>query len=301
MPAPDPTPTGANGGSAPKALSTGDHSRDAAGLTYVYPVVSRRAKGVSIGINLNPNNACNWACIYCQVPGLIRGAAPTIDLGLLETELRGFLALVQTDAWMQKHVPEEARRLNDIAFSGNGEPTTAVHFDEIVGTVLRVRSELPAAWRAVLRTVLITNGSQVHRPAVVRGLEAMAEANGEVWFKIDRVGTEARFEVNGARGTDENVAERLRIAAGACPTKVQTCMFLVDGAPPDTEQTQAYVGFLKAQVDAGVPLAGVMLYGLARPSLQPAAPRLGRLSVEWLERLGADVREATGLTVSVDP
>ncbi|MCZ7653212.1 MAG: hypothetical protein M5R42_01445 [Rhodocyclaceae bacterium] len=36
---------------------TDPHSRDSAGLTYVYPVVSRRAGGVSIGINPNPNNA----------------------------------------------------------------------------------------------------------------------------------------------------------------------------------------------------------------------------------------------------
>ncbi|MDX9945398.1 MAG: radical SAM protein, partial [Azonexus sp.] len=38
-------------------LRTDDHSRDSAGLRYVYPVISRRAGGVSVGINLNPNNA----------------------------------------------------------------------------------------------------------------------------------------------------------------------------------------------------------------------------------------------------
>ena len=57
-------------------LTVTDHSRDSAGMTYVYPVVSRRAGGVSVGINLNPNNACNWACVYCQVPDLARGTAP---------------------------------------------------------------------------------------------------------------------------------------------------------------------------------------------------------------------------------
>lgn len=301
MPSSDQTPIGPNGGPAPKALSTGDHSRDAAGLTYVYPVVSRRAKGVSVGINLNPNNACNWACVYCQVPDLIRGAAPPIDLALLKAELKAFLEMVQTDPWMEQHVPEEARRLNDIAFSGNGEPTTAADFGAIVEAVLGIRSELPSPLRASLRTVLITNGSQVHRQSVVQGLRAMAKANGEVWFKIDRVGPEARFSANGVRGTDEGVSERLSISAAACPTKVQTCMFEVDGAAPDEHQTLAYVEFLRNQVSAGVPLAGVMLYGLARPSLQPAAPRLGRLGTEWLERLGDKVRKATGLEVSVHP
>ena len=82
-----------------------DHSRDAAGLTYVYPVISRRSGGVSVGINLNPNNACNWACAYCQVEGLVRGAAPAIDLEQLSTELAGFLDLASTDAWMEVHAP----------------------------------------------------------------------------------------------------------------------------------------------------------------------------------------------------
>ena len=59
-------------------LNVSDHSRDSAGLKYIYPVVSRRAGGVSLGINLNVNNACNWRCVYCQVPGLTRGGPPPV-------------------------------------------------------------------------------------------------------------------------------------------------------------------------------------------------------------------------------
>src|SRR5512137_1721018 len=112
-------------------LNTTDHSRDSAGLVYVYPVVSRRAGGVSVGINLNPNNACNWRCIYCQVPNLTRGTAPAIDLALLEKELKGFLYEVQQGDFMQR-VPPEVRRLNDIALSGNGEPTSVQEFAEVI-------------------------------------------------------------------------------------------------------------------------------------------------------------------------
>src|SRR2546423_14280261 len=72
-------------------LTTTEHDRGAAGLTYVYPVVSRRARGVSVGVNLNPNKACNWRCIYCQVPGLARGKGPPIDIPRLRSELRGLL------------------------------------------------------------------------------------------------------------------------------------------------------------------------------------------------------------------
>src|SRR5687768_6822290 len=121
-----------------RRLTVTDHDRDAAGLTYVYPVVSRRAGGVSVGINLEPNNACNWRCVYCQVPNLGRGAAPPIDVDRLEAELRGLLGRAQRQEWLAGHVDEPYRQLVDVAFSGNGEPTTSHQLDEIVERVLAV-------------------------------------------------------------------------------------------------------------------------------------------------------------------
>ena len=118
-------------------LSVTDHRRDSAGLTYVYPVVSRRAGGVSVGINLNPNNACNWACVYCQVPDLTRGGPPPIDLAQLERELDAMLTDLLQGDFMLRAVPPEARRLMDIAFSGNGEPTSAPEFPAAVEAVRR--------------------------------------------------------------------------------------------------------------------------------------------------------------------
>lgn len=91
-------------------LTTSDHSRDKAGLTYIYPVLSRRAGGLSIGVNLNVNNACNWRCIYCQVPNLIRGSAPSVDLEKLGQELRQFLAdVIHGDFYDREDVPDEYR------------------------------------------------------------------------------------------------------------------------------------------------------------------------------------------------
>ena len=88
-----------------QVLNVREHDRDSAGMTYVYPVVSRRAGGVSVGINLNVNNACNWRCIYCQVPQLTRGGPPPVDLDLLRRELEAFLADVLRGAFMATRVP----------------------------------------------------------------------------------------------------------------------------------------------------------------------------------------------------
>jgi hypothetical protein len=123
-------------GHARHTLSIEDHSRDSAGMRYVYPVVSRRAGGVSIGINLNPNNACNWRCIYCQVPDLTRGGPPPIDLALLDGSLSASWAGPSTAISWRRMCRPGARRLVDLAFSGNGEPTSAASLTRAVELVV---------------------------------------------------------------------------------------------------------------------------------------------------------------------
>ncbi|OMG53717.1 radical SAM protein [Azonexus hydrophilus] len=275
-------------------LRTDDHSRDSAGLRYVYPVISRRAGGVSVGINLNPNNACNWACVYCQVEGLTRGGPPPIDLVLLESELTGFLHDVVDGDFMQRHVPTAARQLMDVAFSGNGEPTSAAEFPAAVACVGRVLARFDLA----LPLRLITNGSLMHRPDVQGGIRHLAELGGEVWFKMDRATNEDVAEINGVPWSTDKAVRNLAICAGLATTWVQTCWFALDGKAPSPTAVAAYCDALRPLVSQ---LAGVHLYGLARPSMQPAAPRLTALPAEEMQRFAAHLANETGLKVIVSP
>ncbi|MET0917158.1 MAG: radical SAM protein [Burkholderiales bacterium] len=253
---------------------------------------------MSIGINLNTNDACNWRCIYCQVPGLSRGSAPPVDLSLLERELRGFLREVVEGDFMALRVPFEARRLNDIALSGNGEPTSAREFAAVVGSIGRAMADFDLVGR--IKLVLITNGSLVHQARVQAGLAQMANLNGEVWFKLDRA-TEAGIRaVNSTRTTMEKVLRNLRTAAALCPTWVQTCLFALDGNPPPELELQAYLDCLAALQREGVPLRGVLLYGVARQSYQPEAPRISQLSETWLASFSERIK-TLGLPVTVSP
>lgn len=279
-------------------LSINDHTRDVTGMTYVYPVVSRRSQGVSVGVNLNPNNACNWRCIYCQVPNLKRGGPPPIALDVLERELRRMLADIVEGDYLARHVPEGMRRLNDVALSGNGEPTTAPEFPQVVSRIGDILADFGLASRVKL--VLITNGSQLDRPRVQAGVRAMAGLNGEVWFKLDRATRAGLRQVNDTRTDPEHHYRRLKTCAGLCPTWVQTCVFGLDGAAPEAHEVQAYLDLLARAMAEGVPLQGVLLYGLARPSLQPEAARLTRLPEAWLTALAARI-EALGLAVRVHP
>ncbi len=283
---------------SPQLLTPADHARDAAGMLYVYPVVSRRAGGVSVGVNLNPNNACNWRCIYCQVPGLRRGAAPRVDLARLEGELRGFLEQVLRGRFMEERVPAGARRLNDIAISGNGEPTTSRQFEEVVELIGRVRAEcgVPPG----VKLVLITNGSMAARAEVQAGVARMARLDGEVWFKVDSATRQGMLRVNGVRGNPETVFANLRTVSALCPTWIQTCVFSLDGAPPSGEERAAYLEFIGRCVRERLPLRGVLLYGLARPSLQPEAARLAPLPARWLQEFARKIGER-GVAVRLTP
>ena len=281
-------------------LTVEDHNRDVSGLTYIYPVVSRRAGGVSIGINLNINNACNWRCLYCQVPNLTRGTPPPINLELLEKELRDFLEYIVHGDFMQRYVAEGDRKLQDIAFSGNGEPTSAKEFPEVLSIVEKLLNEfdlLNPANEHPIKVRLITNGSLMDKPHVLASMRHLANLNGEVWFKADAGTSEGVAKINDVNINIPSVIKRIKACAEACPTFVQTCMVAIDGVAPTDAEVSAYIALLN---EVKKSIQGVHLYGLARPSMQAEAPRLTRLSPEWLEGVAEKIR-AIGLKAFVNP
>jgi wyosine [tRNA(Phe)-imidazoG37] synthetase (radical SAM superfamily) len=268
-------------------LGTTDHDRGVVGLTYVYPVVSRRAGGVSLGINLNPNNACNWRCVYCQVPDLRRGNAPPIALEQLDRELRSMLDKIVRGDFLERCVPEGSRRLNDIAFSGNGEPTSAREFAAAVAIADRALAD--SGLHGTVKLVLITNGSLMRRTGVQEGVRRLGAAHGEVWFKLDRATPGGIGRVNNVNLSLKQIRANLAIAAGLCPTWLQTCMFAWDGLPPTDEELEAYLNFVGTLADAGIRIEGVLLYGVARPSQQPEAARISALPASWIEQFARAV------------
>ena len=277
-------------------LSTNDHDRSSAGLTYVYPVLSRRASGVSIGINLNPNRACNWRCVYCQVPGLVAGKAPEIDLDLLQRELAGLLGEIVHGDWMERRVPEGARNLRDVAISGDGEATSSLQLPQVIERVERVLKGLDLAGRIEL--VLITNGSMIHRAHVQRALLAMAPLNGRVWFKLDSATADGQARLNGDRAGVERARANLETAARLCPTWIQTLVLDWDGPSLAGAERDAYLDLLRELLAGGAALQGVLLYGLARPSHQPEAGELAPVPPEHLRELAGRI-EALGLAVRI--
>ena len=266
-------------------LSIHDHSRELSGLKYIYSVISRRAGGLSVGINLNVNNACNWQCIYCEIPNLTRGTPPPIELNVLEKELRFFLHEIIHGDYMEKNVSAEDRHLKDIAFSGNGEPTSAEEFPEVISIVKKLLEEFNLLHKLKIR--LITNGSLMHQTSVIKSVEMLNEINGEVWFKVDAATEESIKTINQVNLKPHQILERLKMITNVCPTFVQTCIFSIQGKGPSEKDIKAYVDLINEVKNN---IQGVHLYGLARPSLQPLAKNLARVNEATLENIAKKLR-----------
>ncbi len=281
-----------------RRLDFRDHRRELDDNRYIYAVVSRRSRGLSVGINLNPDKACNFDCPYCQVDRTIAGRAREVDPALLGRELDRLLALYQ-DGQLWSVSPfdtaaPEMRRLNDLAFAGDGEPTACASFAEAVEVVADVRD---ARGLGGVPIHLLTNATLFHRPAVAEGLARLRARGGVIWAKLD-AGTEAYFHVvDGTKLPFRRVLENLGEAARAAPLVLQ-CMFMtLDGEGPSDGEVAAWSERIAEILAAGGQIREVQVYSVAR---RPADARVGVLPRARLDAIAASAA-TLGVPVVVYP
>ena len=272
------------------------HSRNFEQNRFVYPVISRRSGGVSIGVNLNPDKVCNFDCIYCQVDRTRQSETRFVETDALLTELRGVLELVVSGDLFElqrfSETPPSMRRLNDIAFSGDGEPTTFRNFDEIIQACAEVRQDVGAIES---KMVLITNASMFHRPHVQNGLEILDRNCGEIWAKLD-AGTEEYFQIiDRTKFTLKHVMGNLVLAAKLRPIVIQSLWMRVDDEPPTINELEAYSDRLNEIVSAGGEIKLVQIYTVAR---QPAESYVSPLTNDEVDFWVNEVRRRTRLNVA---
>jgi wyosine [tRNA(Phe)-imidazoG37] synthetase (radical SAM superfamily) len=213
------------------------HGRQFEDFKFVYPVLSRRSHGISIGLNVNPDRVCNFDCLYCQVD---RTTVPTVkkfDLAVAEQELLEMITTVQSGE-IARHppfntVPKELLRLNDIALSGDAEPTTLSNFAATITMIVRVKP--PEA-----KLVLITNAGGLDRADVKRGLVIMDANNGELWAKLD-AGTEAYFKlINRTKIPFARILKNIAMMAKQRPLVIQSLFVKIRGVGPSPDEIAAY-------------------------------------------------------------
>lgn len=273
------------------------HDRSFEANRFVYPVVSRRSGGVSVGVNLNPDKICNFDCIYCQVNRVEPSEVKFVELDALLAELDAMLHLVCSGELFATpqflDTPPALRRLNDIALSGDGEPTTYKNFDQIIERCAEIKRQHGLDQ---VKLILITNASMFHRPAVERGLRLLDENQGEIWAKLD-AGTEAYYKLIDRTSIPfRQVLDNITAAAIERPLVIQALFMRVAGEPPSLAEQEAFCERLNEIVAAGGSLKLVQVYTVAR---QPAESFVSPLANEEVDALAELVRRRTGLNTAV--
>ena len=276
---------------ARRRLDFRDHRRELDANRYVYAVVSRRAHGLSVGVNLNPDKACNFDCPYCQVDRTTPGGPSRVDVAELSAELGSLLVNAgEGDFWSRPPfdtADPALRRVVDVAFAGDGEPTMPPEFPAAARAARECRDR--HAPGVPLR--LLTNATLFHKEKVHAALGEF----DELWCKLD-AGTEEYFHrVDGTRIPFRLILDNLLLVARERPIVIQSLFPASDGEGPDEPEIAAWVRRLDEIVAQGGRIDLVQVYTIARA---PADPRLGALDHASLDAIAGRAR-AAGLRAEV--
>lgn len=270
--------------------------REFFGNRFVYTVISARARGLSVGVNLAPDKQCNFDCPYCEVDWLVPGRDAKVDLDVMSAELEATIEFVHSgklrDASAYASVPADLLRLRHVSISGDGEPTLCPQFRQAVETVVHVRA---TAQTGFFKIVLITNASNLDAAQVQEGLRLLTRRD-EIWAKLD-AGTQSYMErVNKADLPIEKILSNILVVARQRPVTIQSLFPALDGIGPNDEEVSHYVQRLQSLKDAGAEIPLVQIYSATRPTPNSAC---GHLPLRRLSQIAQAVRSVTGLNAEV--
>lgn len=261
---------------------------------FVYAVVSPRARGLSVGVNMNPDKLCNFSCVYCEVHR--NGEArQELDVEVMAAELRKTLAMVRGGRLRERpwyhSLPDELLQLRHVALSGDGEPTLSPKFAEALQAVVHVR----ALGGYPFKLVLLTNATGLDLPHVQQGLKSLTRSD-EIWAKLDG-GTQAYInKVNRAEVPLEKVLSNILLIGRQRPIVIQSLFPSFGNEEPPLEEIEQYSRRLLQLKNSGAMISLVQIYSAARPSAQSEC---SHLPLKSLSKIAHTVRQATGLKAEV--
>lgn len=270
--------------------------RDFLSQRFVYIVISPRARGLSVGVNMNPDAACNFNCVYCEVDRKRAGREQHLDVAVMAEELARTLLLVRGGNLRQhpcyRRLPDELLQLRHVTLSGDGEPTLAPNFMAAVQEVLHVRA---LCGMPFFKLVLVTNATGLNRPDVRKGVKLLTQTD-EIWAKLDGGTQEYINRVSGADVPLDDVLENILRIGLSRPVVIQSLFPAIDGAEPPLSEITAYALRLKELKESGAQISLVQIYSATRPTHNPTC---GHLPLRALSSIAQIVRHATGLKVEV--
>lgn len=263
---------------------------------FVYVVVSPRARGLSVGVNMNPARQCNFDCVYCEVNRQLPPRESVLDVPVMIRELQDTLARVHANRLRSvpgyQNLPTELLELRHVTLSGDGEPTLCPNFSEAVHAVLHLRAlgECP-----FFKVVLVSNATGLNRPEVQEGLRALT-LQDEIWLKLD-AGTRDYYErINRPQVPFDQVLANILAVGRQRPIIIQSLFPKFCGEEPAEAEIEAYVARLRELRDGGAQIALVQVYSALRPTMHP---QCGHLPLRTLSHIAQAVHKGTGLRAEV--
>lgn len=270
--------------------------REFFGNRFVYAVVSSRARGLSIGVNMNPDKRCNFNCEYCEVNRLSPSHESSLDVDVMATELQRMLGMAESGG-LKAHpfyanVPGELMKPRHVALSGDGEPTLCSNFLDAVRGVVHVRA---LGQHPFFKIALLTNAAGLDLRDVQEGLKLFTPQD-QIWAKLD-AGTQAYMDrVNHPDCSLEKTLENILFTARQRPVIIQSLFLMLDHQEPSAEEIEQYTERLRDLKSAGAQIPLVQVYSATRPMVHPGC---GHLPLRALARIARRVREVSGLPAEV--
>jgi wyosine [tRNA(Phe)-imidazoG37] synthetase (radical SAM superfamily) len=272
------------------------YPRDFLENKFVYLVISPRARGLAIGINVNPIVQCSLECLYCEVDRAKPADISSFDVDKMVFELCGTFGLARSGRLRRRaryaHLPEDLLQVRHVALSGDGEPTLSNHFVEALTALVELRKDgvLPK-----FKIVIVTNSTALDQPRVQRGLGLLAGTD-EIWAKLDGGTQDYLSRLNSSAISLEKILRNIMLVASKRPVIIQSLFPAIDGAAPPSAEITQYARRLKELKDAGAHIPLVQIYSATRPMARTGC---SHLPLKCLSKIALTVRRVAGLRAEV--
>ncbi len=270
--------------------------RDFLGNRFVYVVTSARARGLAIGLNMNPDKFCNFDCVYCEVNRDIPPVERELDVCVMAAELEKTLLLIQSGAIRQfaryGSLSSDLLRLRHVAFSGDGEPTLCPGFAQAVQAVVHVRARRLYPF---FKMVLITNGTFLELERVQEGLQYFIQ-DDEIWIKLDAGTQEYMDRVNRSEVLLEKVLQNACRLGRKHPIVIQSLFPLLAEQEPPEEEIDEYIHCLRKLKRGGAMISLVQIYSATRPTVYS---QCAHVPLQTLAHICRRIKTETGLKAEV--
>ena len=274
-----------------------DRPRDFLNNRFVYTVVSPRARGLTLGVNMNPDKRCNFDCVYCEVDRATMSEHPLLDVGVVASELHRTLDHV-LQGRLREHpqyqsLPDELLQLRHVALSGDGEPTLSPQFADVVQAVVHIRA---LGGFPFFKIVLITNATGLDRSQVQESLKRFTKSD-EIWIKLDGGTQEYLDKVCRLKDvTLGKILSNILHLARQRPVIIQSLFPAINGEEPSAWDIEQYAHRLKELKSDGAQISLVQIYSANRPM---SHAECGHLPLKALSHIAQVVRQVSGLRTEV--